>query len=450
MVHLNRRSISGAPQRYSYSLTRYDSIGFASWNICGVASILDDEISNYQYCKEELIQVENSALGKETQPDTEKETQKLHDPPRCKITRESSSGKSPRKKKTNKKRQKNRKKNSQASPSQGIPRKGTPAGTRESRRQTQSPTHSAEDPKSCAYKSLDQLEREFVDGNRKIARELGLLAPERNSCNPQYLKRRTKTRIDECYRLYKIVNRTAIHANAGDKEAKAALPALQAQHEEAIKRTKKLSREDKREDRNRRIASLAKSMLESTTEDETWRYIRSRLDPPKKCLGLTGIVYKEELRTESASVNEAWTDHGTELHEDATGHCQDRIYWLQYAAEVARLEPVPEWNDPIFWPESVRTLLCASNRKTPGFDGIPTEWMTLVTPKDGTTGTLSIPDEPDTILCKRFLELIQRMSEETYIPDVRRTAEVVPILKKDSNTHTHTDMDNYQTMRLIP
>jgi len=239
----------------------------------------------------------------------------------AKITRESSSGKSPKKKKTSKKKQKNRKKNSQASPSPLIPRKGTPAGTQESRRQTQAPTHSAEDPKSRAYKSFDQLAREYVDGNQKIARELGLLAPERNSCKPQYLKRRTNTRIDEHHRLYQIVNRTAIRANAGGKEAKAALPALQAEHEEAIKRKKKLSREDKQEDRNRRIASLAKSMLESTNEDETWRYIQSRLDPPKKCLGLTPILYKEELRTESASVNEAWTDHWTELHEEATGHC---------------------------------------------------------------------------------------------------------------------------------
>ncbi|BAM80536.1 retroelement, alive [Cyanidioschyzon merolae strain 10D] len=187
-------------------------------------------------------------------------------------------------------------------------------------------------------------------------------------------------------------------------------------------------------------------MLESTSEDETPGYIRSRLDPPKKCLGLTPIVYEEALRTESASVNEAWTDHGPELHEDATGHCQNRIYRHQYAAELRRLEPVPEWNDPIFWPESVRTLLCSSNRKTPGIGGIAAEWMKLATPKDGTTGTLSIPDEPDTILCKRLLELIQRMFEEACIPDVRRTAEVVPILKKDS----HTDMNIYRTMRLIP
>jgi hypothetical protein len=320
------------------------------------------------------------------------------------------------------------------SPSQGIPRKGTPAGTQESRRQTQSPTHSAEDPKSCAYKSLDQLAREYVDGNQKIARELGLLVPERNSSKPQYLKRRTKTRIDEYRRLYKIVNRTAIRANAGDEEAKAALPALQAQHEEAIERTKKRSREDKRGDRNRKIASLAKSMLESTTEDETWRYIRSRLDAPEKCLGLTPIVYEEALRTERASGNEAWTDHGTELHEDATGHCQDPIYWHQYAAELPRLDPVPEWNDPIFWPESVRTLLRSCNRKTPGIDGISAEWMKLATPKDGTTGTPSIPDEPDTSLGKRLLELIQRMFEEACIPDVRRTAEVVPILMYASST----------------
>jgi hypothetical protein len=150
-----------------------------------------------------------------------------------------------------------------------IPRKSTRAGTQESRRQTQSPNHSVEDPKSRAYKSFDQLAREYVDENQKITRELGLLAPERNSCKPRYLKRRTKTRIDECHRLNKIVNRTAIHANAGDKEAMAALPALPAQHEEAIKRKNKLSREDKREHRNRKIASLTKSMLESTNEDET-------------------------------------------------------------------------------------------------------------------------------------------------------------------------------------
>jgi len=168
---------------------RYDSIGFVSWNICGTASILDDEISNYQYCNEELIQVEDSALGKETQPDTEKEAQKPHDPLRCKISRESSSGKSPKKtRKTDKKKQKNRKKTPQTSPSQVIPRKGTPAGTQESRRQTQAPAHSAEDPKSRAYKSFDQLAREYVDGNQKIARELGLLAPEHNSCKPRYLE----------------------------------------------------------------------------------------------------------------------------------------------------------------------------------------------------------------------------------------------------------------------
>jgi len=177
-------------------------------------------------------------------------------------------------------------------------------------------------------------------------------------------------------------------------------------------------------------------MLESTTEDETWRYIRSRLDPPKKCLGLTSIVYEEALRTERASVNEAWTDHGTESHKEATGHCQDPIYWHQYAAELPRLDPVPEWNDPIFWPESVRTLLRSCNRKTPGIDGISAEWMKLATPKDGTTGTPSIPDEPDTSLGKRLLELIQRMFEEAYIPDVWRTAEVVPILKKDPPPQT--------------
>jgi len=76
-----------------------------------------------------------------------------------------------------------------------IPRKSTRAGTQESCHQTQAPAHSAEDPKSREYKSSDQLAREFVDENQKIARELGLLAPERNSCKPRYLKRRTKLEL---------------------------------------------------------------------------------------------------------------------------------------------------------------------------------------------------------------------------------------------------------------
>jgi len=45
--------------------------------------------------------------------------------------------------------------------------------------------------------------------------------------------------------------------------------------------------------------------------------------------------------------------------------------------------------------------------------------MILVTPEDGTTGTLSIPDELDTSLGKRLVELIQRMFEEACIPDLR-------------------------------
>ena len=78
---------------------RYDSIGFASWNICGIASVLNYEITNYQYINEEETRIEDSAIAKETKRDTEKEAQKPHDPPRCKITREFSSGKSPKKKK---------------------------------------------------------------------------------------------------------------------------------------------------------------------------------------------------------------------------------------------------------------------------------------------------------------------------------------------------------------
>jgi len=202
------------------------------------------------------------------------------------------------------------------SSSQGIPREGTPAGTQESRRQTQAPAHSVEDPKSRAYKSFDQLAREYVDGNQKIARELGLLAPERNSSKPQYPKRRKKAQIDECHQFDNVVTRTAMRSKAGDKKASAALPALTAQHEEAIKRSKNPCREDKRTDTSRRDAYLAKSVLESTNQDETWRYVRTRPHPPNQCVSITPIYHKGELKIESPSVNGAWTDHYTELCAD--------------------------------------------------------------------------------------------------------------------------------------
>jgi hypothetical protein len=63
-LRLNRQCISGVPRRYCYSVMRYDSIGFASWNISGIASVLNYEISNYQYSNEELIQVEDCTKGK--------------------------------------------------------------------------------------------------------------------------------------------------------------------------------------------------------------------------------------------------------------------------------------------------------------------------------------------------------------------------------------------------
>ena len=72
-------------------------------------------ITNYQYINEEEIPIEDCTIGKETQRDTEKEAQSPHGPRTSRVTRESSSGKSP-KKKTNKKKQKNRKKNSRTSP----------------------------------------------------------------------------------------------------------------------------------------------------------------------------------------------------------------------------------------------------------------------------------------------------------------------------------------------
>jgi len=63
-----------------------------------------EKITNYRYINEEATPIEDSTIGKETQPDTEREAQRPHDPPRCKITRESSSGKSPKKKKANEKK----------------------------------------------------------------------------------------------------------------------------------------------------------------------------------------------------------------------------------------------------------------------------------------------------------------------------------------------------------
>jgi len=84
-------------RRYSYPLLRYDSIGFASWNISGITSKLNYEISIYQYSNEELMQVEDSTGEKDTERDTEEETQWPHDPRNRTVTRDSRLGKGPQK-----------------------------------------------------------------------------------------------------------------------------------------------------------------------------------------------------------------------------------------------------------------------------------------------------------------------------------------------------------------
>jgi len=63
-----------------------------------------EKITNYQYINEEETTIEGSTIGKETQGDTEGQTRWHHDPRTRRITRESSSGKSPKKKKTSKKK----------------------------------------------------------------------------------------------------------------------------------------------------------------------------------------------------------------------------------------------------------------------------------------------------------------------------------------------------------
>lgn len=114
--------------------------------------------------------------------------------------------------------------------------------------------------------------------------------------------------------------------------------------------------------------------------------------------------------------------------------------------KLRQLDSLQRKDDPIFWPEICEIVRSSSNRKTPGIDGIPAQWIKLVIPKDGTTGTPSIPDEPDTVLGKHFLECIQRIFEEAYIPEVRNAAEVVTIMKLDPQTY----MNNYRPISLIP
>jgi len=65
---------------------------------------LREKITNHQYINKEETPIEVSTIAKETQGDTEEQTQKPHYPRTRRITRESSSGKSPRKKKTIKKK----------------------------------------------------------------------------------------------------------------------------------------------------------------------------------------------------------------------------------------------------------------------------------------------------------------------------------------------------------
>jgi hypothetical protein len=101
----------------------------------------------------------------------------------------------------------------------------------------------------------------------------------------------------------------------------------------------------------------------------------------------------------------------------------------------------------ITWPELCEALQRRHNHQVRCTGGIPpADRVKVALPQYETSGTPSIPYECETILDKRFLEIIQRMFEEAYIPGVWETAEVVPFLEKDPATDTNI----YRAMRIIP
>lgn len=162
------------------------------------------------------------------------------------------------------------------------------------------------------------------------------------------------------------------------------------------------------------------------------RVQRERLIDPE-----TGVPVDSDEREA-----ELWIQHFEELASD-TCESRNRAYWLDKVIEWHEHE-LPGIDRELSWPEMFDVIRRLGRRKSPGQDGIISEFLLPVT-ESWNEDEEQPNDEPNCAMGKVLFRLLSKVWNMGYMPKAWENAVVVPIPKKGDLSQR----DNYRGISLM-
>jgi exonuclease III len=157
--------------------------------------------------------------------------------------------------------------------------------------------------------------------------------------------------------------------------------------------------------------------------------------PPLRALDGSGLVFAPQ-----AKLNQ-WFQYYNRLLSDHTGHSQSPNYWLRKLPGPAA-PPIEALNQDLTWGEINRVLRKLKNGKSPGRDGLPSEFLKLAYEPNLDASYDGPPTSPFGVAIFHLLTLMWDRGE---IPDAWNEAHFVSIFKKGDPTV----MENYRGISLL-
>ncbi|OMJ27037.1 LINE-1 retrotransposable element ORF2 protein [Smittium culicis] len=195
-----------------------------------------------------------------------------------------------------------------------------------------------------------------------------------------------------------------------------------------------LCRKDRRNNRKAEIKKVCDFMLCNRSR-EVWSWLK-RFSGRFRSSLVDGPIFDKnrQLITDSETKAEVWAAHFEELAKDSTGNSRSAEKWHGMGNDSAGV--FTECDTPLFWAEICDALKSTPNKKSPGYDGIPSEaWKTV-----------QHEIEPTSPLAKVLFRLIKEIWDNESIPEQLDPSVVVPIPKKGDMR----EPNNYRGISLIP
>jgi exonuclease III len=307
-------------------------------------------------------------------------------------------------------------------------------------------------PESVA-ETMNNLAGRFRDTCHEVAKEQELYPEENNGKGG--MKHSIVRAVNQ--------NRKAFtNVENASRDADPALPQLTEVYEKTKKRARLLLRKQVKKDWAKRVHGAHVNM--TNTPREFWRWAAPTAGWKSKgaAQGIQpiyahqlGIAEGDQrvLLTSFADILDAWSQHYGHLGSDVTGHSQDDTHWA-HIDQHPQVPELVELNNILEQEHIWSALKVMKNHKSPGDDGIPTDFLKACLLEQPDPNPPSRKDAngepieyepPPTHMTDCLLKMANFAFEHGMVAAIWAVSEVVSIPKKGDLA----DMNNYRGIALM-